>query len=119
MRLCFAPKDHDCGYNDDRYLTIAFQRGHVLTMNEFASLWQEYGGEWFLGFDLRTIEIYETCWEMCPHCENEVELPTKWQVHRCPVCGKAIAPCNLCYSDYANCKDCWLSKEIDSINNNY
>lgn len=98
MRLCFAPKDHGCGADFDAYLTVAFQRGEVLSMEDFAYQWQNKGGEYYANFDMRLIEVYNTTWEMCPHCEHEVELKAKWEVQICPVCGNPIAPCSLCGS---------------------
>lgn len=51
----------------------------------------------------------ETLTEMCPHCENEVELITELKVQVCPSCGKLIAPCGLCSMDLVNCSKCPLN----------
>lgn len=51
------------------------------------------------------------CYEVCPHCEKEVELPSEIGVHKCPSCGKWIVNCNVCplVDDEVNhCKDCIL-----------
>lgn len=119
MRLCFAPKDHRCGSNDDHFLTLAFQQGKVLSMEDFACQWQNNGAEQFSGYDVRAIEVYETCWEMCPHCEYEVELLTEWRMQYCPVCGRAIAPCNLCYPYTNDCSNCPLDKECRKDDKDY
>lgn len=116
MRLCFAPKDHNRGYNDDAFLTLAFQQGKVLTIEDFAYEWQNKGGEQFLNYELRLIPIEKTCWEFCHHCDNEVELETKWEVQTCPVCGCAIAPCNLCFPYDSDCNKCPLDKECRKRN---
>ena len=47
--------------------------------------------------------------ECCPFCESEVELPATFEPHKCPVCGKWIAPCNLCDHDVCDCKNCPLT----------
>lgn len=54
-------------------------------------------------------------WEMCPHCESEVELEWEMEPQVCPVCGKWICPCSLC----DGCKKgCEIEKECVKLNNN-
>ena len=36
-----------------------------------------------------------TVWELCPECENEVEIPAYGR-SVCPVCGAPILPCSMC-----------------------
>ena len=36
------------------------------------------------------------CFELCPHCEYEVELPDNLGVYKCPVCGLWIVNCSQC-----------------------
>jgi predicted RNA-binding Zn-ribbon protein involved in translation (DUF1610 family) len=64
-----------------------------MTMEEYA----EYHNE---GKDfndhIEKIDLYDTCWEMCAECEEEVMLKTEFRMQVCPNCGKPIAPCNLC-----------------------
>ena len=115
-RLCFAPKSYDCGINDDLFLTIAFQHGEVLNMEDFEYKWANKGVEHFSDFNVRVIEVYKTTWEMCPYCDCEVELETKWEAQVCPECGMLIAPCSLCYPYDCKCGDCRLSKECDQAN---
>lgn len=40
----------------------------------------------------------EINYELCPYCNNEVELKNahKLTEQECPVCHKSIMPCNLC-----------------------
>lgn len=40
----------------------------------------------------------ENTYELCPYCNNEVELKNvhKLKEQECPVCKKHIMPCNLC-----------------------
>lgn len=40
----------------------------------------------------------EISYELCPYCNNEVELKNahKLTEQECPVCHKSIMPCNLC-----------------------
>lgn len=54
--------------------------------------------------------IEETTWEMCPHCEHEVELSTTMKYQPCPHCGIMIAPCSFCNTDYVKCSECPLDK---------
>ena len=42
--------------------------------------------------------------EMCPHCENEVELPYKLGYHECPECGVKIINCKRCVK--MECNNC-------------
>lgn len=34
--------------------------------------------------------------EICPHCDNAVELEHELKVQKCPNCGKWIVPCSVC-----------------------
>lgn len=51
--------------------------------------------------------VTSTCDEWCSECDSEVVLPSKFEVHKCPECGKEILPCNLCYEN-AVCSECPL-----------
>lgn len=53
--------------------------------------------------------VVETTWEMCPFCEEEVELQTSFKLQPCPNCGAMIAPCSLCDMVYVNCSLCPLN----------
>jgi predicted RNA-binding Zn-ribbon protein involved in translation (DUF1610 family) len=79
-------------YKDD-IITLAFHKGKVMTMEEYVKYHNE-------GKDtndhIEKVDLYDTCWEMCPECEEEVMLETKFRMQVCPNCGKPIAPCNLC-----------------------
>lgn len=48
--------------------------------------------------------------ELCPYCNNEVELNAEFKAQVCPVCGKVILPCSLCDMDKADCANCPLKK---------
>lgn len=37
-------------------------------------------------------------YEMCPHCNDEVELEEYFDVQICPSCGRPILPCSMCYT---------------------
>lgn len=68
------------------------------------------------GYDLFTPiqEEYLTTRELCPECENEVELENIFKVQHCPVCGKKILPCSICTD--MNCKNCPLEDETNTYN---
>lgn len=58
-------------------------------------------------------------YELCPHCEEEVELPNTLGVHKCPNCGKYIVACSMCLaceesSEY--CKNCCLEHLAKKMN---
>lgn len=58
-----------------------------------------------------------TVYELCPHCEQEVELKdAKKKVFSiCPECKKLILPCALCTEkDMLNCSKCRGVKNDDS-----
>lgn len=42
------------------------------------------------------------CYELCPHCQEEVKLPSKLGSYTCPNCQKLIINCSMCSGD----KDC-------------
>lgn len=44
--------------------------------------------------------------ELCPHCENEVEIKESFTNQKCPECGKRILPCSMCKMDETNCNEC-------------
>lgn len=118
-RLCFVPKSHSYDefiFDDDKFLTLAFQGGQVLSLDEFERAWYKCDSTPFANHWMKVLEVYPTCWEMCPHCESEVELITDWSVQKCPVCGKPIIPCNLCGgSCMADCPLERLIKEYERV----
>ena len=85
--------------NDDNFIAMGYHFGKVLTAEEFANSYNAYQ----LGdltnndkYTMRTYTMDTKIIEYCPHCECEVLLDTKFEMQVCPVCGKKIAPCNLC-----------------------
>ena len=46
--------------------------------------------------------------ELCPFCEREVELQSKFEIQHCPHCNKPIKPCSLCNCDICDCANCSL-----------
>lgn len=85
--------------DDDKFISMGYHFGTVLTTEEFADLYNAYQ----LGdlanndkYTMRTYTMDTKCIEYCPHCECEVLIDTKFEMQVCPVCGKKIAPCNLC-----------------------
>lgn len=85
--------------NDDNFIAMGCHFGKVLTAEEFANSYNAYQ----LGdltnndkYTMRTYTMDTKIIEYCPHCECEVLLDTKFEMQVCPVCGKKIAPCNLC-----------------------
>lgn len=56
-----------------------------------------------------------TTYEMCPLCDNEVELPWEFRIHTCPKCGKPILPCSICPTEYSQCSKCPLEQLRNSL----
>lgn len=50
-------------------------------------------------------------WELCPICNDEVELEDKMEIQICPTCNNDILPCALCDMDHAKCNECDLEAE--------
>lgn len=46
--------------------------------------------------------------ELCPHCNETVELEDKFEIQQCPSCGALIEPCSICES--MKCGNCPLEK---------
>lgn len=102
--LVFVPNDYLDNNkleaeNDDNFIAMGYHFGKVLTAEEFANSYNAYQ----LGdltnndkYTMRTFTMDKKIIEYCPHCECEVLLDTKFEIQVCPVCGKKIAPCNLC-----------------------
>lgn len=55
----------------------------------------------------------ENNYELCPYCNNEVELKNahKLKEQECPVCKKHIMPCNLCDTCDNSCGKAVINKE--------
>ena len=106
-RVFFLPNRY---YNEnmevDNFVSKAFMYGKVLTLDEYTDLFNN-GNLGDIHPEFGTIKILEytnECVELCPHCECEVVLKTEFRVQTCPVCGKKIAPCNLCNGNcVSNC----------------
>ena len=86
------------GYNDD-FIAFAFHHGKVMTCEEYA----KYHNEGKDANDrVESYELYDKCYEYCPHCEDEVVLDSRFELQICPSCGRRIAPCNLCGGNCPN-----------------
>ena len=58
--------------------------------------------------------VVDTCAEMCPYCENEVELELVMEIQICPACGKYIVPCAQC--EHMNCSTCRFAQISEMLN---
>lgn len=102
--MVFVPNDYLESHkleaeDDNNFIAMGYHFGKVLTADEFANLYNAYQLEDLANNDKYTMRTYTMdtkCIEYCPHCECEVLLDTKFEMQVCPVCGKKIAPCNLC-----------------------
>ena len=92
VEQCIFNKMQALGYEDD-FLTIAFHHGRIIKLEELPQFLEKNKGK---EFHYEKIELNDHCWEMCPECEEEVMLETKFEIQTCPSCGKPILPCNLC-----------------------
>ena len=48
--------------------------------------------------------LYCGVMEVCPNCEQEVELTQNFCLQQCPVCKEYIKPCSLCYDLGVGCQ---------------
>ena len=65
--------------------------------------------------------IVDVCYEVCPHCGEEVELVAELKVQTCPHCGKRIVTCSMCLATDANdgkkyCSNCCLCYQAEQEN---
>lgn len=63
-------------------------------------------------------EIEDTAYEVCPYCDEEVEISAELKISRCPNCGKWIVHCSMCFNPELNysCKDCCLEVLAHKLN---
>ena len=89
----------------EQFCGRAFMHGEVMTAEEYADKFNHYQ----LGNihpDFGTLKMYDYTdhiVEMCPHCENEVVLDTKYCKQRCPICNRLIKPCSMCADCISPC----------------
>jgi hypothetical protein len=89
----------------EQFCGRAFMHGEVMTAEEYADRFNSYQ----LGNihpDFGTLKMYDYTdhiVEMCPHCENEVILDTKYCKQRCPICNRLIKPCSMCADCISPC----------------
>ena len=65
------------------------------------------------------MEKKDVCWEVCPYCEEEVELEAELMVQTCPHCGKRIVTCSMCRAcdtDEPFCTHCCLDYQANIEN---
>ena len=113
-RMLIVPNEYlTDDIEDEKFMTLAFHKGMVLTPEEYAKAHNNYG----LGVcipEVSTIKVFDftnTIIEYCPHCDSEVVLESHFAVQTCPICKNKIAPCNLCDTCV---KDCPLKKELET-----
>lgn len=105
-RYFFLPdKNNPCDLTPEQFCGRAFMHGEVMTAEEYADRFNNYQ----LGNihpDFGTLKMYDYTdhiVEMCPHCENEVVLDTKYCKQRCPICNRLIKPCSMCADCISPC----------------
>lgn len=65
------------------------------------------------GYEAASNKLIGKTTELCPFCEQEVEIDAILDVHRCPNCQKVIVACSMC----EDCKsDCYLEQEAKYLN---
>lgn len=105
-RYFFLPdKNNPRDLTPEQFCGRAFMHGEVMTAEEYADRFNKYQ----LGNihpDYGTLKMYDYTdhiVEMCPHCENEVVLDTKYCKQRCPICNRLIKPCSMCADCVSPC----------------
>ena len=62
----------------------------------------------------------DKCYEVCPHCGEEVELDAELKVQTCPNCGMRIVTCSMCQPcdepDNQYCVNCCLCRQAELEN---
>lgn len=106
-RVFFLPDAfYKYGMEDEDFASLSFMYGNVMTLDEYqrkfnnGNLQDIHPDKGFM----KILEFTDDCVEMCPHCGYEVVLKTEFKIQTCPICGKRIAPCNLCGGNCTN--DC-------------
>lgn len=51
--------------------------------------------------------------EICPYCDNEVELPPYLGIYKCPKCGELIISCSMC--EKYICDKCAYFKATETL----
>lgn len=64
--------------------------------------------KFFVTGETRSVTDKKTT-ELCPHCEHETVLLSKFVVQKCMLCGKDILPCSMC--ENKPCKNCPFDEE--------
>lgn len=83
--------------NDYDFSAKSLMYGKVLTFDEFNSL------NGLNDFNFKVLPYNNECVEMCPHCEHEVVLKSKFEEQMCPICNREILPCCLCEECTSDC----------------
>lgn len=100
---------------DNQYL-VRYERGNHNTKDG-----------WYIDIYQLDDEPEEECMEFmiqeyCPECKEVVTIPDTLKVHKCPNCGKAIAPCSICpmkepaFAKQKNCQACPLAAQCKIVN---
>jgi len=60
-------------------------------------------------------------YEICPFCDEKVELENIFELQDCPECGEELLPCSLCEDNLddkdRNCNECPIDFREGSLNN--
>lgn len=67
--------------------------------------------------EVREVEE-DKAYEVCPYCDEEIEIDAELKISRCPHCGKWIVHCSVCKNPELNysCNDCCLEVLAHSLN---
>lgn len=97
-RMCYLPLSY---FNETlsgaEFSSLALQYGKVMSMTNFVREFNKMGEISPSAGKIKYLPFSTTFVECCPNCENEVVLETKFEKQICPICGKKILPCSLCY----------------------
>lgn len=92
-----------------------FGYNRVVLKDDDGNIYDDDIEEW----GVEEVTVNETTFEVCPHCDEEVQLESKFEAQVCSSCNTIILPCSICpVSD--NCLNCPLSNHsVEDVYNKY
>jgi len=92
-----------------------FGYNRVVLKDDDGNIYDDDIEEW----GVEEVTANETTFEVCPHCNEEVQLESKFEAQVCPSCNTIILPCSICPVN-DNCLNCPLSNHsVEDVYNKH